>query len=91
MQSKGPGLGDAAYPVHACPAQAGPAADGDEANVAWMRDARAHVAPAALGCYVNEVMNDEPGQVARCYEPDTYARLLALKATADPLSLLRSL
>jgi hypothetical protein len=38
-----------------------------------------------------QVMNDEAGQVAKCYDAETLSRLKQLKARCDPLGLLRSL
>jgi hypothetical protein len=38
-----------------------------------------------------QVMNDQAGQVAKCYDKETLSRLVQLKARCDPLGLLRSL
>ncbi|MEW5319757.1 MAG: hypothetical protein WDW38_010888 [Sanguina aurantia] len=70
---------------------AGPEADGDVAHAAWVSSAREALQPVVLGCYMNEVMHDRPGQIESCYSQATLAGLRQLKLKVDPHGLLRPL
>lgn len=70
---------------------AGPGEDGDVQHAAWVASARDALQPVVLGCYMNEVMHDRPGQIESCYSKATLMSLRQLKLKTDPHSLLRSL
>lgn len=70
---------------------AGPGEDGDVKHAAWVASARDALQPVVLGCYMNEVMHDRPGQIETCYSQATLTSLRQLKLRTDPHSLLRSL
>jgi len=57
----------------------------DRANLQWLRASLAAVEPLAIGQYVGEAdFSVGPNRVARCFSPEAWARLQALRATHDP-------
>jgi FAD/FMN-containing dehydrogenase len=58
---------------------------GDEANVAWVRESTASVAPWTLGHYIGECdLTAEAGRAERCFTPEAWTRLQELAAERDP-------
>lgn len=60
-----------------------------EPETAWVRDFYAALAPHETGVYVNYLDGDDTARVASAYSPETYQRLVALKARYDPDNVLR--
>ena len=57
----------------------------DSANVAWLREASAALAPFATGHSINELdAGVDPGKIERCFSPDAWQRLVQLRETRDP-------
>ncbi|GAX77031.1 hypothetical protein CEUSTIGMA_g4478.t1 [Chlamydomonas eustigma] len=81
--------------VYVCPyalwsrTAGGAEVDGDEHHIAWVRNTSSAMKPWVTGCYLNEIMLDQPGQVELCYDHDDLVRIRQLKARVDPQGLLR--
>jgi FAD/FMN-containing dehydrogenase len=58
-------------------------------HIQWTRDFAAAMQPFSLGVYVNEMGNEGEDRVRAAYNPETYARLVALKNKYDPTNLFR--
>ncbi|GAB4363199.1 MAG: FAD-binding oxidoreductase [Oricola sp.] len=56
----------------------------DAANIGWMREASAALAPVTLGHYVGEADLALPGRLAACYAPAALERLRQLQRKYDP-------
>jgi FAD/FMN-containing dehydrogenase len=60
-------------------------AAGDDANVAWVRESMATLAPWVRGHYIAECdLTAEPGRASRCYTPEAWQRLQRIAAEYDP-------
>jgi len=62
---------------------------GDEANVAWARDAWKAMQSCSDGVYVNYLSEEGEERVRAAYGPQKYERLVALKRKYDPMNLFR--
>jgi FAD/FMN-containing dehydrogenase len=58
-------------------------------HIHWTRDFAAAMQPFSVGVYVNEMGNEGEDRVRAAYNPETYARLVALKNKYDPTNLFR--
>jgi len=58
-------------------------------HIQWTRDFAAAMQPFSVGVYVNEMGNEGEDRVRAAYNPETYARLVALKNKYDPTNLFR--
>lgn len=71
--------------------EAGPEADGDKQHVRWVERTVQAGAASSVGLYLNEVMQDQPGQLLKCFKPETIELIDRVKARIDPFALLRPL
>src|SRR5262249_1350254 len=63
----------------------------DDANIGWLRNAMATLAPFAGGHYVAETdLLADPSRAARSFSPATWQRLTSLRQRLDPQSLFHS-
>jgi FAD/FMN-containing dehydrogenase len=61
-----------------------------DAGIAWVREFQAALqAFSTGGVYVNYLGEEGEDRVKAAYEPETYARLAALKAKYDPTNFFR--
>jgi FAD/FMN-containing dehydrogenase len=60
-----------------------------ERHIQWTRDFAAAMQPFSVGVYVNEMGVEGEDRVRAAYNPEAYARLVALKNTYDPANLFR--
>ena len=58
-----------------------------EQHILWTRKLWSAMQPFSTGAYVNELDNEEKNRVRVAYNPQTYARLVALKNKFDPENL----
>jgi FAD/FMN-containing dehydrogenase len=61
----------------------------DAEHIAWARDFAAAMQPFATGVYVNNLGAEGAERVRAAYAPETYERLVALKAAYDPDNVFR--
>ena len=62
----------------------------DAACIQWVKDFRRDIAPYSTGgVYLNFIGDEGQGRVTAAFGPENYARLQQVKATYDPLNLLR--
>ena len=61
---------------------------GDEANLRWLRETGAALAPLTTGHYVGEADLENPARLRRCFSPAAWDRLSALQAKYDPPGML---
>ena len=59
----------------------------DDANIGWLRDTSAAVAPAVTGHYVGETDLGLPARAAGSFAPAARRRLMALRDRYDPSAL----
>lgn len=71
--------------------EAGPEADGDKRHVRWVERVVQAGEASSVGLYVNEVMQNQPGQLMKCFKPQTIELIERVKARIDPFVLLRPL
>ena len=57
---------------------------GDEANLRWLRETGAALAPLAIGHYVGEADLEDRARLRGCFSPAAWDRLSALRARYDP-------
>src|SRR5262245_51586769 len=61
-----------------------------EANIRWAREFAAAMRPVSTGAgYVNALSDDDGDKLEAVYGPETYRRLVALKARYDPTNFFR--
>ncbi len=61
----------------------------DEANLRWLRETGAALAPLTTGHYVGEADLENPARLRRCFSPAAWDRLSALRAEYDPAGMFR--
>ena len=79
---------DASYNIDSSSKWAVDNVDVDEQNVGWNRDYWSDIEPFTRGFYVNQLIDENQGQVSANYGSN-YARLVALKNKYDPTNFFR--